>query len=290
MQDNAAKCIRDYAVTRGNMRSSSPLAWLAYQAAMVLPMAAVLWLGGLIRGRRAQAPVVAAAGVRPAEAELRRYLIFLTSGPLLLTVMAALLHRTGAKLMWGVPMLNLAGLLLVSWLTPQVSAQGMRRLACVLLLLISAGAASFAAVTHLQPRFASQARFVRTSWPQHDIARRMRAIWTAETGAPLRIVTGDKGNWVSGLVALADGEPASVFTQANYELSPWITPARLAREGTLVVWEERGQGAPAALCPLIAGHPGGSERFPFAVTGKLVAVTIGYAVIAPTAAPLRNTP
>jgi hypothetical protein len=62
----------------------------------------------------------------------------------------------------------------------------------------------------------------------------MQAVWKSRTSKPLDIVTGHFMQ--AGFVALyADPRP-SVFIDADFRKSAWITPERLKQSGTLVLW------------------------------------------------------
>ncbi len=62
----------------------------------------------------------------------------------------------------------------------------------------------------------------------------MDNIWKQHTSKPLDIVTGDYPN--AGMVALYVDPRPSVFIEADFRKSPWVTPERLRRNGTLVMW------------------------------------------------------
>jgi hypothetical protein len=82
--------------------------------------------------------------------------------------------------------------------------------------------------------FGNQLRRVpdRQTGPRQKIATRMRQ---KEAGRPLRIIAGENTNWVAGLVAISGRDIAHAFTSADYTLSPWVTPADVARDRALVV-------------------------------------------------------
>ncbi|MBX9711020.1 MAG: glycosyltransferase family 39 protein [Xanthobacteraceae bacterium] len=71
-------------------------------------------------------------------------------------------------------------------------------------------------------------------WPARDLSAAMDDIWMQHTAKPLDIVTGDYPN--AGMVALYIEPRPSVFIAADFRKSPWVTPERLQRNGTLVMW------------------------------------------------------
>jgi 4-amino-4-deoxy-L-arabinose transferase-like glycosyltransferase len=79
-----------------------------------------------------------------------------------------------------------------------------------------------------------QGRVATQLWPAKQLSANMQAVWKSRTAKPLDIVTGHFMQ--AGFVALyADPRP-SVFIDADFRKSAWITPERLKKSGTLVVW------------------------------------------------------
>jgi hypothetical protein len=80
-------------------------------------------------------------------------------------------------------------------------------------------------------------------------------IWRQHTSRPLTIVTGDFV--YAELVALYVSPRASVFIDADFRKSPWITPERLRRAGTLIIWQlsdfPNSDELPPHLRPAFAG-------------------------------------
>ena len=235
--------IADYAVRRG-LNKFSALQFVGLQCLVVLPMFAVMWWSGLLRAPSFQPVLNPLAIERDSEFQhFTRYLLWMTIAPIVLTVVAVSIARTGTKLMWGAPMLNLTGLLAVALAGPDVrdfNERALSRVAASSVVFILANSTG----TALTTRYGNQFRPVpdRQNWPQAEIATRMRQIWQHEVGRPLQIVAGDGTNWVAGLIALSNGDIAHVFTSADYKRSPWITPEQVARDGALVVWLEEGAG------------------------------------------------
>ena len=126
-----------------------------------------------------------------------------------------------------------------------------------------------------------QGLHMRVSWPQAEISRRMTAIWTSETGRPLRIVAGS--DWIAGLVGVSAPDRPSLFSKGDSALSPWINAERLRREGVLIVWDAGSPHVPQALSRILAERAGLSAReehfaWPGPEGGDLA---IGYIIVAP---------
>jgi hypothetical protein len=269
--------VLDYAAMRGRKSSLSPLGFAVAQVEAMLPMLGMLALAAYL-GRHDRP----ANATPPVDRRFLRYLIVMTLGPTLVTLAVTVLMHTGIKRMWGVPMLSNAGLLAMIFAGRFLGHDATRRILRFATVLLVALPIAYVVRTAVVPPLTGE--LPRQRWPQAEIAARMRGIWAAETGnKPLRIVAGEVTNWVAGQVALGTNgfPPASVFTEADMKRSPWVTPERLAREGALVVWWERGEALPDGLAALVGSRAPRFAEFRPAHYLKPVSVKIGYVVVPP---------
>ena len=152
-------------------------------------------------------------------------------GSVLGALMALSNLYVGLKTGWGNSMLNFVGLIGVALTSQRFSRASLDRIAvsaAVLLVAVPLGYALMVSVFH--PR--SSTKPLRASWPQKEMTARMNAIWTRETGQPLRVVGGDA--WIAGLVGLSAPAHPSIFINGEYKISPWITPERLALAAAVI--------------------------------------------------------
>lgn len=275
--------IAEYAVARGQKHAANAFKWIAIQAAMPIPMILIAWGLGLLPIQKSSAADVSRNVTTLFSANgdrFTRFLLWMTAVPILLTAIIAILGNAGAKLMWGVPMLSLTGLLIMSQSPAAVSAAAVRRLSTTALAIIVGLSSAFAVATYFKPQFASS--IVRPNWPQAAIGKRMREIWQAETGGlPLRIVAGDTMNWVSGLVIISQPVRPSLLTGGSYTRSPWVTPERVAAEGALVVWPDSESVLTGELETLMGLRTRRYIEIPLPRPGRAKSVRIGYVVVPP---------
>jgi 4-amino-4-deoxy-L-arabinose transferase-like glycosyltransferase len=275
LADGGFEAITAYAVRRGREKFNGAQ-FILLQAAVLLPMVLVAWWAGAFkRPLRLQSSTP--------DPEFRRFIVFLiwmTAGPILVAIAAVTVMGTGTKFMWGVPMLNLTGLIIVAISSATIDRRVASRVLAAAIALTISNSTSMALTT----RFGNQFRNIpdRQNWPQDEISARLRGIWRKETGQQLRIVAGQGQNWVSGLIALSPEGIASVFTSADPELSPWVTPERVAREGALVVWPQS-PAVPEELKKIAGGRAPRFETFSLRHPGLVRDVTIGYVVVPPSA-------
>jgi 4-amino-4-deoxy-L-arabinose transferase-like glycosyltransferase len=207
-----------------------------------------------------------------------RFLAWTTLGPPLLTFLLSLATGMGTRDMWGTPMWNLTGLLLVQaaqvrW--PQVS---LPRLGYCFISFPLLGLAGFALADVVVPQM--EGRPSRLEWPDRSISQTFADAWQNETHRPLKIVAAD--GWLGGLVAMRAHPRPSVWIDASYAKAPWITPAAVTREGALVLWRVRSTDKPPAS---LAALPGlsvlGVRSFAWPHNPAAPPLRIGYGVVPP---------
>jgi 4-amino-4-deoxy-L-arabinose transferase-like glycosyltransferase len=203
------------------------------------------------------------------------FLIVMGGGPLLLTLVLALLKPS--RLEWTAPMYSFLGLLWVAAAVRLRPAEARFMRAGLPHTLLALAASLSILATHATAGIDDYAsgRINKDLWPTAEIGLRFDRLWTAQTGQPLHIVAGD--SWLAGIVGLMSTGHPSLFTNFDLARSPAISEARLKSEGALVVWAEGASWAPDAL--MIARFPHGTESF--AVGPKQAVVSVNYLLIAP---------
>jgi hypothetical protein len=262
-----------YAIARGGAHSFSGIGFVLAQAQAAVPAFIMLWLAGLLGSARTLA--------KPIERDRRFgiYLLTLTIAPILICIFLTTATGTGARRMWGVPMLNLIGLIAIWATSSRFTHKALQRIGVAAAVLLITLPVAYATATTLSPLLG---QIKRQNWPQAQIATHMRDLWTQSTGQPLRIVAGDATNWLSGLIAVACCErPPSLFTDADPVRSPWVTDERLTREGALVIWIDRGNGPPPRLAQLIGGRPQQIAHFSMPAAPAAAAIEVHYAIVQP---------
>ena len=239
-------------------------------------MPAILYMAGLLGPLRRT--VAADPADAPVEAAVP-YLAALTLGPFAVALLGALISGAGLKTAWSSSMFNLAGLLGVALNWRRFDPRALERIAgCAATLLLVVPIAYGLIVAFAPER---QGLHMRVSWPQAEISRRMTAIWTSETGRPLRIVAGS--DWIAGLVGISAPDRPSLLSNGDRALSPWISAERLRREGMLIVWDAGKPHIPEPLATIVAERIGVIAReehftWPGSEGGDLA---IGYVIVAP---------
>lgn len=250
-------------------RVASPVRFLASQlldiavALVVAGFAGILSRGSLYRL------------ARPGD-ETLRFLLWLGLGPILICTALPLFTGMGLRDEWGTQMWDLIGLVIVYPAGPLWQRVSMKRLARAVVVLFVLLPVAYALASTYVPHW--QGRHPRTQWPDRAMAARFAGLWQKQTGKPLRIVAGD--GWLAGLIALRSTPRLSVFTDGEYSEAPWITPARLSRDGALVVWQEA-WGHPASAEKLPGLKIEGTETFMWPDNPGSPPLRIGWGIVRP---------
>jgi len=249
-------------------RILAPFSFLLSQIATLLPALIVAAAVGLLR--RTPLPRL--------DDENFRFLVFLGVGPALITAVISLLTGFGIRSMWGAPMWNLTGLLIVYVCQARAEAVSMPRLYAWVAALFVIMPFAYVLSTDLGPAW-SGGKPSRTQWPDRAMAQAFSAAWTNETHRPLSIVASD--GWLGGLIAMRTEPRSSIFIDADPRHAPWITSQRLTREGALVVWQTHANDSPPATLNLPGMRMMGVKTFTWPREPRRAPLRIGWAILVP---------
>lgn len=270
-----------YAAQRSAHASGGHWSWIGFSAAQLASHAIMFLMAATagLFGRGARSTESSVHYARPL-----MFLLLLGGGPLVLMSVLSLLFGIGLRDMWGAPMFNLSGLLLLAWLPGRFTERAHSRLFKMAVMLIVVVSVGYGGDVLLRPQNADKPK--RANWPQRDIATFFDSTFRRETGHALQIIVGPY--WQAGLIALRSGSRPDVVIDADFKKSPWVTPTRLDRDGYLVVWDATREPPPAVLSFLAKRglSPDAAKTHGFAWSPRPTAKTIryDYIVVPPRAA------
>jgi 4-amino-4-deoxy-L-arabinose transferase-like glycosyltransferase len=254
-------------------RIVAPLRFLLSQLVTLLPCLLVAAAIGLLRPS-------ALRHLPSFSDENFRFLVFLGLGPVLITALLSLTTGFGIRDMWGAPMWNLTGLLLIYALFARAPAVSLSSLYAWVAALFVIMPLAYVLSTSLVPEWRNKPS--RTQWPDRAMASTFSSAWMAETHRPLAIVASD--GWLGGLIAMRLAPRASIFIDGDVRHAPWIDAARLKREGALVVWQTGAGDSPPADLALPGLKMMGVKSFSWPREPRAKPLRIGWGILAPSVA------
>jgi hypothetical protein len=174
-------------------------------------------------------------------------------------------------------MWDLTGLLIVYAMKPRWSSVSMRALRYWIAALFVILPLSYVLATSWGPELEGFPS--RTEWPDRAMAKSFSSEWHAHIHRPLDIVAGNA--WLAGLVAMRMTHRPSVFIDASFYKSPWITPDRLRRDGALVIWQIRKTTAPPARLNLKGLRVMGENTFTWPRDPSIPPLKVGWGILSP---------
>ena len=221
---------------------SDSVSFIGAQLADHLFFVVLLIIGGLF-GRGAWV----ARTDRPSDKTTFLWLVVIA--PVVMVTLLPVFAGMGLKAMWGTPMFNFSGLVLLYFLGGRITDVRARRIMWSSLLLIPLVGGLYAA-QHIYRADMSD-KPMRTLWPQEVIAKDLRAAYLSDTGTPLKIVTAT--DWLGGLIASSGGDQLRVRIDADLIKSPWVTDEDIQESGVLVAWLS-GQPLPVSMIIFIESN------------------------------------
>ena len=157
--------------------------------------------------------------------------------PILLPVAVALAARINLLSLWSAPAFSLLPVMLLASPLVQLSRIAVLRLAAIVTLvtLLALLASPFVALAILKNGVENDAAYAKLA------ATAIESEWRATTPAPLRLVAGRFALADAAAFYLSDRPStyadfgSEFYTAASPDLSPWVNPERIAREGIAIV-------------------------------------------------------
>lgn len=157
------------------------------------------------------------------------FLYYMGFGPFLLTIMLSMLFGNKLRAGWGMPLLSLWGIILMTWVQPYINPYRLNRFITAVFALIVLSL-SFYSFSLIDSSDTSSANF-----PGQEIAKVITEKWQNTYGTQLFYVAGSR--WVGGNISFYSNEHPAVFVEWNKQRAPWIDLADMEQKGAVFVWE-----------------------------------------------------
>jgi len=221
----------DYAASRAKVGGiADSVNFVGAQLADHLFFILLILLGGLCwKGTKTDCP----KSDSEQELPIKSFIWVVIVGPIVIVSLLPLLASVGLKPMWGTPMFNFSGFLLLYWFGNRLNLIRAKRIIMASLSLIPLiGALSI--TEHLYKADFSD-KPSRTLWPQTDISKHLTEEFENSTDQHLNYVLGHY--WEAGIVASSHYETIRVMVGGDPVKSPWISENELSKSGYLTVWQ-----------------------------------------------------
>jgi hypothetical protein len=199
-------------------------AQFAWQQAQVILPALFLFLL-LLLGKK---PWLATSRITPSHFN-RDFLWYVGFGPFLLTFLLAFFSGIKLRAGWGMPLVSLWGLLLLTYVQPHLTKTKLYRFVIIIFMFMFI-LLSLYANSLLHSRDESSANF-----PGKEMAKAITQAWQETYHSKLNYVAGDR--WLSGNVSFYSTDHPAVFITWNKQISPWIDIKKMQEKGAVFVWD-----------------------------------------------------
>ncbi len=216
----------------------------------------------------------------------KRFLWIVGTGTYFLTLIIALITGWQLHILWGMPLLSLLGLLLLTYIRPNLSPRKLTQFFTAVFVVFLGYALAYS-IPMMRVNNHSSGNF-----PAAAISNQVLQLWQQQYHRPLQYVAGDR--YLAGYISLyADHHPA-VYMDWDQNKSPWIDEAKLRREGAVFVQSVKDDGKefPASVMqrfPQLQVQPIQTFQRPRAEgSSQSVELLVGF--LAPTINTPNNTP
>ena len=210
-------------------QSSSNLASLADYLGNAFLAHLFLWIAAIYCCVKWRVSDLHMSQINPSAAKIlkdQQFLIFLGLGPFLLSCIVGfwvpLYYR------WVTPMLPMVTIVIVYFLRGRLVHLFQKKFLIIFILIQFILGAVYIGKSTINKNSN------RGNYPAPEIAQKVLESWQIlYPHAPLRIVAG--GEWEAGFVSLFNPGKIYVFTQADYQLAPWVLPSQVKNCGMAMI-------------------------------------------------------
>jgi 4-amino-4-deoxy-L-arabinose transferase-like glycosyltransferase len=190
----------------------------------------------------------------------KQYIYMLCFGPLILSLLFAVI--TGARMifMWSTVLFNLFGLFLVVYYQPVINAQNSKHFFLAVLTLFFIYLLAYIYIENIYPYAFQSAtqQNIYEIFPGKNMADALTNEWQQRYHRPLKYVAGERFYTLN--MAVYSTEHPFAYFECDNKKSPWISDKELQKYGAIFVWNKPGEPAPA--CEM-------DKRFPNAIIAPL---------------------
>jgi 4-amino-4-deoxy-L-arabinose transferase-like glycosyltransferase len=181
------------------------------------------------------------------------FLLFMGMGPFFLTILLSAISGFKLRAGWGQPLMSLWGLILLTWLRPNVTPKQFYRFINTVFLILAVAVTGYCSALIRADKPSS------ANYPGKEIAMLLTQKWHEQFGTKVSYIAGTR--WLAGNTAYYSKDNPTVYIDWNKNVSAWIDEKKLKKTGAIFVWD------------LAEDNPSFEEikkRFPRATKAKLL--------------------
>lgn len=156
------------------------------------------------------------------------FLLYMSLGPLLLTVILTMLLGNVLRAGYGMPLLSLWGIILVAYLPPYLTNKKLYTWLSLFFALLTVSLSLYISSLIDSPDPSS------ANFPGHELANHITERWHAKYHTDLHYVAGSR--WIGGNIAFYSADHPAMFIECNEKHAPWINVNDVKNKGAVFVW------------------------------------------------------
>jgi len=191
-----------------------------------------------------------------------QYIIILTVGPLLCTMLFSALTGGKIKYMWNTPIFNLLGIFTLMIWQPKLTKAAFWRYGIITVLVALFWIYIYCSALLISPYRDHKGSY--ETFPGKAMSAAITTMWHKQFNTPIKYVAGNRELSCNFAIYSLD-KPEAYFSESS-KLSPWIKQAQLRKEGAVFLWQGHSSRIPTALAiryPNLKLQP--TQYFPRAV-------------------------
>ncbi len=163
----------------------------------------------------------------------KSFLLYTGLGPFLLTLLLSLISGIKLRAGWGMPLVSLWGLILLSFIQPRLSFAKLYSFITVIFLFMATLLTGYI-ISLVDSSDTSSANF-----PGRELAQTITQEWHNTYHRKLNYVAGSR--WTSGNISFYSSDHPAVYIDWNKHISFWIKENKMQENGAVFVWDITGR-------------------------------------------------
>jgi 4-amino-4-deoxy-L-arabinose transferase-like glycosyltransferase len=159
----------------------------------------------------------------------KTFLFYLGLGPFLLTLLLSLILGITLRAGWGMPLLSLWGIILITFIQPHITK--MKLYSFIAIIFIFMGIL----LTGYSYSLLNSATSSSSNFPGREIAAKTTTLWHDTYHTHLDYVAGSR--WVGGNISFYSPDRPTVFIEWNHKRAPWVNIQKMQEKGAVFVWD-----------------------------------------------------